>query len=401
MNLAYVSPLPPQRSGIADYSAALLPHLRPYCERLVGVVDTGIAPAVPPLLFDAVYDASDAAWWATEGAVPVYHMGNNSTYHRHIYDLLRRFPGVTVLHDGSLLPFVNAVTLESGARSAFVRELSYATGSGGTALAWQHLRGAVALSPEEVPLLARVCHASLGIIVHSEYMQRKVMRIAPQTPVAVIPMLDMTPVETDTLTLAESRSRLGLEPDAMLLGAFGFIAPSKRLDVVLQVLAGLKASYPHLRLICVGQVIEGYDFMARVTDLGLQDVVRVTGYVPPAEFSFYAQAIDIGLNLRYPTWGEMSAALIRLMAMAKPVLVTDTASFADLPDAVVCKIPHGADEARVLEATLRRLIADETWRLTVGNAASVYVKQNCDPAMVARQYAAFIQSTMLTVDVSS
>ncbi len=114
MNLAYVSPLPPQRSGIADYSGVLLPYLRSYCERLVGVVDRGIAVVMPPSVFDAVYDVSDTAWWANEFAVPIYHMGNNSTYHRHIYDLLQRFPGITVLHDGNLLPFVNAVTFETG-----------------------------------------------------------------------------------------------------------------------------------------------------------------------------------------------------------------------------------------------------------------------------------------------
>ncbi len=202
-------------------------------------------------------------------------------------------------------------------------------------------------------MLARVCQASLGVIVHSDYMQRKVKCIAPQTPVTIIPMLDMTPAEVSTFTLAESRSRLGLASDTTLLGAFGFIAPSKRLDVVLQVLAGLKATYPQLRLMCVGQVVEGYDFMARVVELGLQDVVHVTGYVSPAEFSLYMQAIDIGLNLRYPTWGEMSAALVRLLAVTKPTLVTDMASFADLPDAIVCKIPQGADESCVLEATLR------------------------------------------------
>ena len=176
MNLAYVSPLPPQRSGIADYSGALLPYLRPYCERLVGVADGGITPAVAPGVFDAVYDASDTAWWATERAVPLYQMGNNSAYHRYIYDLLRRFPGIVVLHDGSLLPFVNAVTLEAGARAAFVRELSFAAGVGGTALAWQYLRGVASISPEAYPMLARVCQTSLGIIVHSDYMRRKVKR---------------------------------------------------------------------------------------------------------------------------------------------------------------------------------------------------------------------------------
>lgn len=32
MRLAYYSPLPPMRSGIADYSAELLPHLAAHCD---------------------------------------------------------------------------------------------------------------------------------------------------------------------------------------------------------------------------------------------------------------------------------------------------------------------------------------------------------------------------------
>jgi glycosyltransferase involved in cell wall biosynthesis len=393
MKLAYVSPLPPQRSGIADYSAALLPHLRPYCERLVAVVETGVKPVLPAGVFDAFYDASDSSWWAAERAIPLYHMGNHSVYHRYIYNLLQRFPGITVLHDGSLLPFINAVTLESGARANFVRELSFAEGAGGAALAWQYLRGEAVLTPEKHSMLARVCAESLGIIVHSDYMQRRVEQVTSQTPIVVIPMLDMTPVEAKAYSLAESRSRLGLEREAILLGAFGYIAPTKRLETVLHTLIGLRATYPQLRLICVGQIVEGYDFMERVNTMGLQDVVRVTGYVSPTEFALYLQAIDIGLNLRYPTWGEMSATLMRLLAAAKPVLVTDTASFSDLPDAVVCKVPYGADEASVLEALLRRLIADAAWREAIGNAACVYVNQYCDPAIIAQQYAAFIQST--------
>ena len=401
MRLACVSPLPPQRSGIADYSAALLPHLRPYCERLIAVVETGLKPVLPWGVLDAVYDASDPSWWAAERAIPLYHMGNNSLYHRYIYDLLQRFPGITVLHDGSLLPFINAVTLESGARAAFVRELSFAECRGGAALAWQYLRGAAELTPEQYPLLARVCRASAGIIVHSDYMKHKVKHIASQTPVAVIPMLDMTPVEANTYTFAESRSRLGLEHEVILLGAFGYIAPTKRLEVVLQALIRLKVTYPQVRLVCVGQVIEGYDFVGQVRAMGLQDVVQVTGYVSPIEFALYLQAIDIGVNLRYPTWGEMSATLMRLLAAAKPVLVTDTASFSDLPDAVVCKVPYGADEERVLATLLGRLIADAEERQVIGNAAYAYVKEQCDPARIAQQYATFIQSVTYGAAFSS
>ena len=72
MKVAYFSPLPPERSGIADYSALLLPALR---ERIdVAVVERG--QKRPPRGTD----------------VCVYHVGNNPDVHGWIVDALRRRP---------------------------------------------------------------------------------------------------------------------------------------------------------------------------------------------------------------------------------------------------------------------------------------------------------------------
>ena len=117
MILAYVSPLPPLRTGVADYSAALLPHLRPLFDRIVAVVD-GYVPANVDGLVDEVIDSSRRRdWWRDGRAVPLYHLGCNTRYHQYIYDALRRAPGVTVLHDGNLLPFARVDPLAIGLRA--------------------------------------------------------------------------------------------------------------------------------------------------------------------------------------------------------------------------------------------------------------------------------------------
>ncbi len=394
MNLAYVSPLPPLPSGVADYSAVLLPHLRPHFSRIVAVVD-GYAPHLPLGLVDQVHDASqEPDWWLREQAVPLYHMGNHPAYHRYIYRLLQRVPGVTVLHDGNLLPFVHELTLARGERSAFVREAGLERGREGVRAAWDSLRQALPLPPDDYPMLGRVLRASLGVIVHNRYLYERGKQVYPQARLTVIPHLDLMPPDPNPPPRRDLKASLGLDPDVLLIGAFGFIAPSKRLEPALRAFSRLREEFPQARLVCVGQVVEGYNFRASLKEMGLEDVVRVTGYVPMETFRRYLRAVDVGVNLRYPTWGESSGPLLRLMACGVPTLVTDAGGFAELPDEAVVKVPAGPGEVEAIETALRALLSDPQRRATIGEAARAFIADECDPTRVAERYATFIRATV-------
>ena len=89
MRVAYYSPMPPERSGIADYSALLVPALRTR-------VDVDVA------------ERNGTA----DGDVALYHVGNDAEVHGWILERLRRRPGVVVLHDFVLHHLV------AGSRSA-------------------------------------------------------------------------------------------------------------------------------------------------------------------------------------------------------------------------------------------------------------------------------------------
>ena len=83
--------MPPERSGIADYSALLVPALRERVE--VEVVRRGRKR--PPRGVD----------------LSVYHIGNNPDAHGWIVDALRRAPGLVVLHDFVLHHLVAGLTI--------------------------------------------------------------------------------------------------------------------------------------------------------------------------------------------------------------------------------------------------------------------------------------------------
>ena len=79
MKVAYYSPQPPERSGIADYSALLLPALAKRID--VDVVRRGSR---------RVRRRVD---------VSLYHVGNDPAAHGWIVEALRRRPGIVVLHE--------------------------------------------------------------------------------------------------------------------------------------------------------------------------------------------------------------------------------------------------------------------------------------------------------------
>lgn len=392
MRLVCVGPQPPVRSGVADYSVVLLPYLSAHFESM-SVVVNGYDPELPPGLVEEVYDASAGGdWWRGGRAVPLYHMGNHTRYHRYVYEALRRFPGVTVLHDGTLLAFIHERTLARRRRGDFVREVGFERGRDGIEAAWDSLRRAEPLDLEAYPMLGRVARASLGVIVHNQYLRDRVLGVYPEARVAIIPHLDLMQSEQSVLTRQQAKESLGVDRHSLLIGAFGFVAPSKRLGPAMSAFERVRSEFPEAVFVCVGEVVPGYDFHSMVRDLDLGDAVRMTGHLPMEEFLTYLRAVDIGVNLRFPTWGESSGTLLRLMACGVPTLVSDAGGFAEFPEEAVVKVDPGPAEVEAIEVALRGLLANAERRAAIGKGAKAYVAEHCEPRKVAGQYSAFIRA---------
>ena len=376
LRVAYFSPLPPARSGIADYSAELLPHLAARAE----VTLFTDQPDMPLDLPRRPLHAFAAERWGYD--VALYQMGN-SAHHAALYRLLLRFPGVVVLHDTVLHHFIADQTLGRGSFPAYAREMAYALGET-AAPRLLDIRAGRAPNPlHEVALNERLIDSSLGLIVHSRAVAERIRADRPETLVQVIPhLVEPRPVRS-------RRAELGLPEGAVLLAAVGQVTAAKQLLLALRAFGRLLAFVPEARFLIVGEVLPEVDLDGALAEQELGERVIRLGHVPSFDaFNEWAAAADIVLGLRHPTLGETSGAALRAMVAGRALVVFDHGWYAEIPDDAALKVPPLDEEA--LLAGLLELARSPERRAALGAAAARYVAEQCAPAAVVAAYLDFL-----------
>ena len=377
LRLAHFSPLPPTRSGIADYSAELLPHLAARAEVTLFSDGpdrpTGNLPRRPL----AAYPAER---WAYD--LPLYHMGN-SAYHRDIYRMLLRYPGVVVLHDAILHQFVAHETLGRGNFPAYAREMRYALGAAGVNQLRAIQSGREPLPVAELPLNERLLDTSLGIIVHSRHVAEQIRAARSGVQVRVIPHM------VAPRAARSRRAELGLAESTLLIAAVGQVTTAKQLPLALRAFRRLMGFVPDARFLIVGEILPEVDLDGVVGELELGERVIFVDYVESLDaFHDWAATADVVLNLRYPTLGETSGAALHVMSAGRTLVVFNHGWYAEIPDEAVVKVPP-MDEAALL-AGLLELARSTERRAALGAAAARYVRAECAPGVVADAYVDFL-----------
>jgi glycosyltransferase involved in cell wall biosynthesis len=370
MRVAFFSPLPPARSGIADYSQALIQSLKPLVEL---EVFSEASRAFDPARFD----------------IALYQLGNN-VHHDFVYETALRHPGVVAMHESNLHHLMAELTIKRGDWDAYIRECEYHGGPQAAAYAARVRKLEVGPDYEGVAMTRRILERARGLVVHSRYMREEMRAAAFTGPVAVIPHGAWIP-EADR---NEYRHRLGLDEITPLVGVFGFLKPYKRIAESLRAFRRLVRLVPNARMILVGEPHPEFPLEAMIGSMGLSANVRVLGFVPIGEFTGYLGACDIVLNLRYPTVGESSGTLLRSMGLGKAVMVSEVGSFQEFPDDVCLKVPVGPGEEDLIFEYLNLLVSRPDVAQALGARAKDYVARECNWAAVARRYAAFLEAVV-------
>lgn len=378
MKIAYVSPMPPQRTGIADYSAALLPYLVSQFEEVGLFTPEAAQRGATSGAF--LLEELPTRWRTYDFCL--YHLGNVTDYHGEIYRLALQYPGVVVLHDFFLHHLISGLTLGAGNLPAYLREMAYAAGAEGVARAYRAAEDWNAMPLFELPLNERLLDVSLGIIVHSRYALRETAVRRPKVRVAYIPA-PVGPETPEPLTRAD----LGLPKDAFIVTVAGMPNAAKRTELLLYAIPRLLDDLPALHCLFVGDLLQG---QVLAEDPALRDRVLAIGYVPSLRrFLAYLQVSDVIVNLRFPTVGESSALTLRALALGKPVIVSNAGWYADLPDEVCVKLTHTGNfetDVQLLTEHLRELAHQPDRRLRMGAQGQVYVQSEHHSTQVAHAY---------------
>ncbi len=367
MRIAFVSPLPPAKTGIADYSAALIAALKPLAE--VDIVAEARAQFDP-----SAYDAI------------LYHVGNNP-YHAFVYEMALRFPGVVVLHEANLHHLMAEMTIRRGDWDAYLREVEFDGGAAALEFAQKVRRLEVGPDYDGVPMLRRLLQSAKGVVAHSEFVAAQARQAGFDGPVAVIPHGTWIP-EVDRLAY---RARLGIGDVATpLVGTFGFLKPYKRIAEGLRAFRRLVRQRADARFVLVGERHPEFPLSSIVSALQLDAQVRHVPFAPIDDFVGYVAACDIILNLRYPTVGETSGSLHRALGLGRAVIVSEVGAFAEYPDDICLKVPPGDGEEDLLFEYLRLLTTRPDLARAMGERARQWVLHECTWPVVAEKYVQFL-----------
>jgi glycosyltransferase involved in cell wall biosynthesis len=404
MRLAFVSPLPPAATGIADYAADVLALLAGRHEVEAfhdqGDVDTPRLPAGCPA-FSAQLLAPRHRQRPFD--VVVYQLGN-STLHAFEYPWLQRLPGLVVLHDLVLhhararafldAPEVRAYAADPSSAalsqralaplSAYEAELREAYPRQAERLAAVQLETVGPLLLYAYPLCSGPLAAARAVGVHNDFMAAAVRDEAPGKPVVRIPM-PMQRARVDPAQASALRARLGIRADEFVVGCFGLMTPEKRVESVALALGRAAAHLPGVRLLLVGPAPDRRWLDAVLERAGVAKRTLVTGRVPFEELPGYLELPDLAVHLRYPTARETSAALLRLLAQGRATVMSDLEHLADVPDDAVVRADPTDEEGAVLRAVLN-LSARPAARARLGKRAAAFVAREHSASLTAAAY---------------
>lgn len=387
LRLAYVSPLPPLRSGIADYSANLLPELaRHYDIELVTDQDVIEVPWL-----QANYPVRRTDWFSLHADRYdriLYHLGN-SEFHAHMIPLLRARPGVVMLHDyfiSGLLYHMQSRGLDD---QPFSMGLLRSHGYGA-------LRAACQPDPTEAimayPANRSVLDDALGVLVHSRYaMERATQEYGAHYAEKMVQLPFAVPRPVSRERGGESarqraRDALAIPQDLFLVCSFGFMGPTKLNLELLQAwhASGLGAD-GRARLVFVGQG-PGGDY-GQATEAMAQRCrnVSVTGFASPRAYADWLDAADVGVQLRTQTRGETSAAIFDCLAHQLPLIYNTHGTAAELPQALGVRLPDAVSSEALADALLS-LRAQPQRRQEMGREGLDHVLAHHQPAQVAGRY---------------
>jgi len=366
VKVAYFSPLPPEQTGIADYSALLLPSLR---ERLdVQVVRRGARR--PPRGTD----------------VALYHVGNNPDSHAWIVDALRRVPGVVVLHDFVLHHLVAGMTVGRRDGHGYLDLMEREHGVVGRLLGHGVLDKRIPplweSRPEDFPLATFVLEHATGLVVHSRHVRDRARAAGFNGPIDVVPHPAWPSPDIRPERVSEG----------VVVGCFGVVNASKRVPELLRATADVRRSHPELTLLLVGSTSPGFDLDRRLQRLGLDGAGLVReGWVDEARLWRLMDGSDVLVNLRHPTMGETSGSVIRGLSLGKPLVVSDVGWFSELPAEAALKVAPDEHEVETLTAALELVVTRADVRESMGAAAAELARREHGVERVADLYAAALE----------
>lgn len=394
-NLAIFTPLPPMESGISDFSYDVICGLAKHIDRIDVYIDDYQTNVELPKNVNVLNHKEFIPMYDQI----LYEVGN-SFFHTYMFKYIELYKGVVELHDSDLNGVFSA---DSFYRNGINYDLfkKYYLDDLGLEKVKEIIENNI--MPHEFNLNKSINsyitkHAK-SLILHSRYAIKSVLDNNIDVNINYIPHY----VKINELANRnEARERLGIKDDTVIIGAFGFIADTKRYIEIIKACKLLKDKGYKFVMYFVGKINDDYvknRYDSLVKESGLEKEIIVTGYTELNDFIKYIDSVDICLNLRYPYNGETSGVLVRSLSKGKCIITNNVGFFGELPDDVCYKInavekfKNDEEEIETIANSIEELIKNKELRERLEKNARKYAVENLDLNILIPKYLTVLNNT--------
>lgn len=384
-DLAFISPLPPVKSGISDYSSELIPYLSQYYnidivmtkDHTTDVWITKNCKVRSVEFFRKNYALYDRV---------LYHIGN-SEFHEHMFELMLACPGVVVLHDFFLSGIHHYSESNQWRSGAFLQAIFQSHG-------YKGIKDYISNRDECVwkyPANFAVLQNARGIIVHSpstlNLMEQWYGKLLT-SHFKVIPHL-REPAAKMVYNKERLKIKMGFSKNDFIICSFGILGTTKLNHRLLESLSNSQLiTKENVYVVFAGHCDDVYK--QRLLKLiqaypSFKNRIKVTGWISKKTFADYLQITDIAVQLRCLTRGETSGTVLDCMNYGLATVVNANGSMADInPDAVI-KLPDQFSNAELMEA-IESLYNNKEQRTQIGHIARKVIEKQHAPKLCAELY---------------
>ena len=399
--IAFWTPLPPTKSGIADFGHNLLVHLAAHSQiKIYTSPTTQLSQSFDSNSFGGrIYSYGDYKQ-EQEDYINIYQIGNDAR-HLPIYKQALTKPGVVLLHDLSISPMIYTYFINRlGANSEFYSAFEYSEGK-------SQLEKLFALERQKDNI-------TINTFLKQNYMLRQLLEASHQV-VTFLPLAEsklrscyfvnnvknvfLGGKEIDAslkrIETSQLRNDLNLSKTSFIIGVFGFVIPSKQIETIIKALNRLRKTHPQVRLLIVGEIMTAYGYDQKIKKLikefCLEEYVTFIGYVNDTEFEKYLLAVDSVVVLRNQSNFQMSGIIPRAISASKPLILSKISEWEFLPQDFCDFVPSDDLNGFELEKYLIKLMDDTAYYQSHSKNAENFFYNEGNISITANKIIALIE----------
>lgn len=336
----------------------------------------------------------------------VYNIGNYLGYHKDIYEVSQKYKGIVILHDFVLHHFFADYYFNyKKNKNGYLNDIKKYYGNKVKKIANNAILGInkPIWETEDVfkyPMFEKAIENSYGVIACSNFLAKKI-RYKLFRPVKSI-YNPFYPSDKLVLGKKTSKQDLDLQENKLIIATVGHVISTKKIEIIIKILAENKNLAKKIYYLILGPLVDDKysSFLKSLVDkYKLTNTVRFLGYLEDDQLHNYESIVDIFINLRFPFTGGASWSVIEEMYFCKPVIVSDTGFFSELPDDGVIKIRAGKEKEDLL-SSLNNLVRDKKLREDIGKKGNEFAIKNFRVDIYCREFRKFSNKILLIKKIS-